>query len=103
VKSTVISNYYDLIFKKRDWIRRLTEKVHIEDPQDTKKSCTFDVAIPFNLLRWNQVEYGMDNPYASPREILPLMFVKKSTIKDIDVTINGYPLSITTKNFNKKN
>lgn len=102
MKSTVISNYYDLIFKKRDWIRRLTEKVHIEDPQDTKKSCTFDVAIPFNLLRWNQVEYGMDNPYASPREILPLMFVKKSTIKDIDVTINGYPLSITTKNFNKK-
>ena len=102
MKSTVISNYYDLVFKKRDWIRRLTEKVHIEDPQDTKKSCTFDVAIPFNLLRWNQVEYGMDNPYASPREILPLMFVKKSTIKDIDVTINGDPLSITTKNFNEE-
>lgn len=100
MKSTVISNYYDLVFKKRDWIRRLTEKVHIEDPQDTKKSCTFDVAIPFNLLRWNQVE--MDNPHASSREILPLMFMKKSTIKDIDVTINGDPLSITTKNFNKE-
>lgn len=94
------SKYYDLVFKEKRWIRRLTEKVHIQDPQDTKKSCTFDVSIPFSLLRWNQVEDK--NPHASSRRLLPLMFMKKSTIKDIDVKINGDPLSVTTKNCNEK-
>ncbi len=79
INSNSKSKYYDLVFKERNWIRRLTEKLHIEDPQDTKKSCTFDVSIPFSLLRWNQVEDK--NPHASSRRILPLMFMKKVLLK----------------------
>lgn len=100
INSNSKSKYYDLVFKERNWIRRLTEKLHIEDPQDTKKSCTFDVSIPFILLRWNQVEDK--NPHASSRRILPLMFMKKSTIKDMDVTIGRDSLSVTTKKCNEK-
>lgn len=100
VREEYISEYYDLIFRNREWIRRITEKIHIEDPQDTKKSCTFDISIPCKLLSWDHIEPS--NPYASERKILPLMFIKKSTLKDVDVTIDKSPLSVTTKKFNKE-
>lgn len=95
-----ISEYYNLIFRKREWIRRLTEQIHIEDPQDTKKSCTFDISIPCKLLSWKQIEPS--NPYASEQKILPLMFVRKSAIKDVDAVIGKSRLSVTTKRFNEE-
>ena len=100
VREEYISEYYDLIFRNREWIRRITEKIHIEDPQDTKKSRTFDISIPYKLLSWDHIEPS--NPYASERKILPLMFIKKSTLKDVDVTIDKSPLSVTTKKFNEE-
>jgi len=94
-----ISEYYNLIFKKKTWIRRISEKIDIEDPEDTKKNISYDLSIPSGLITWKQID--PDNTYSSNQKILPLMFMRKVDLRKVDVTINDKPVSVTSKCNNK--
>ena len=95
-----IAKYYDLIFKDKTWIRRISEKIDIEDPEDTKKNISYDLSIPSGLITWKQIDF--DNTYSSNQKILPLMFMRKVDLRKVDVTINDKPVSVTSKCNNKR-
>lgn len=90
-----ISKYYDLIFKDKTWIRRISEKIDIEDPEDTKKNISYDLSMPKGLITWKQID--PDNTYSSNQKILPLMFMRKIDLRKVDATINDKPVSVTSK------
>ena len=95
--------FYNLIFndnQRSRWIHRVSESEDISDPKLTKKSISYDINIPVDIPL-----IASTKPYSnilSAQKILPLFIISKGSIKNIDTKISNTPISISTKDVNKK-